>query len=213
MRPHLYWTHIILTTYGAWLLGDARGFRTRDHREHVEGDYKNPPARGKYEKRAANSRRALSREPVRLTPEQRAIVGNALREKLERLDCAVAALSVSASHMHVMAGLPRGNWKHVVGVAKRHTWFELHEQTGFTGDLWAKGSKVIPLRDRAYQTNVYLYIRRHAEQGAWLWLWKDRNKGETIGASGSVAHGQPPVGFKGLTGEGDDVTHETGGAS
>lgn len=37
------WHHIILTTYGSWLPGDLRGFRTRDHREHVEGDYRPPP--------------------------------------------------------------------------------------------------------------------------------------------------------------------------
>jgi hypothetical protein len=41
--PSFAWFHAIITTYGAWLDGDARGFRTRHHREHVEGDYKNPP--------------------------------------------------------------------------------------------------------------------------------------------------------------------------
>jgi hypothetical protein len=36
------WYHIIETTYGAWLYGDQRGFRTRHHREHVDGDDKRP---------------------------------------------------------------------------------------------------------------------------------------------------------------------------
>jgi hypothetical protein len=31
-------------TYGTWLPGDPKGFRTRHHREHIEGDYKKPPA-------------------------------------------------------------------------------------------------------------------------------------------------------------------------
>jgi hypothetical protein len=29
------WYHIIMSTYGSWLYGDARGFRTRHHREHI----------------------------------------------------------------------------------------------------------------------------------------------------------------------------------
>lgn len=38
-QPHDFkgaWFHCIATTYGAWLYGDSRGFRTRHHREHVE---------------------------------------------------------------------------------------------------------------------------------------------------------------------------------
>ena len=42
------WYHVVLSTYGSWLYGDKRGFRTRHHREHVDGDYKNPPSLGKY---------------------------------------------------------------------------------------------------------------------------------------------------------------------
>jgi hypothetical protein len=49
MTPDGAWYHIMLTTSGDWLYGDARGFRTRHHREHVEGDYKNPPPPGIYE--------------------------------------------------------------------------------------------------------------------------------------------------------------------
>jgi hypothetical protein len=39
------WYHVTGSTYGAWLPGDPRGFRTRHHRQHVEGDYKDPPPR------------------------------------------------------------------------------------------------------------------------------------------------------------------------
>ena len=50
------WFHIVLTTYGSWLYGDERGFRTRGHREHVEGDYKRPPTAGLYRHKAQRSR-------------------------------------------------------------------------------------------------------------------------------------------------------------
>jgi hypothetical protein len=49
------WIHFVETVYGAWLYGDARGFRTRHHREHVEGDYKNPPPAGMYDARRRRS--------------------------------------------------------------------------------------------------------------------------------------------------------------
>ncbi|HEX3314753.1 MAG TPA: hypothetical protein VHR72_07680 [Gemmataceae bacterium] len=31
-----------LSTYGSWLPGNPRGFRSRKHRIHSSGDYKNP---------------------------------------------------------------------------------------------------------------------------------------------------------------------------
>src|SRR5436190_1901454 len=69
------WFHITTHTYAAWLPGDPRGFRTRHHREHVEGDYKNPPPPGKYADRLARSKKLLTQEPVKLAPEWRPMVG------------------------------------------------------------------------------------------------------------------------------------------
>jgi hypothetical protein len=79
------WFHIILTAYGAWLYRDPRGFRTRHHREHVEGDYKNPPPHGKYADREARSRKLLKQEPVEWTPAWREIIGQAVIARLQQL--------------------------------------------------------------------------------------------------------------------------------
>src|SRR5436190_14693419 len=81
----LHWFHVTTHTYGAWLYGDPRGFRTRRHREYVEGDYKNPPPPGKYADEYERSKESLKQEPVRLTPEFRAVVGAALRQRLIHL--------------------------------------------------------------------------------------------------------------------------------
>ena len=59
MRYHLIWG-----TYGSWLPGDPRGFRTRRHREHVEGDYKHPPPPGLYEGLHAYATDSLKKPPV-----------------------------------------------------------------------------------------------------------------------------------------------------
>jgi hypothetical protein len=66
MTPNGAWHHTILTTCGAWLYSDARGFRTRPHREHVEGDYKNPPPPGKYAEREPKSPQSFKQPPVML---------------------------------------------------------------------------------------------------------------------------------------------------
>src|SRR5258706_3182865 len=70
-RPWHDWYHVMGHTYGTWLPGDPKGFRTRHHREHVEGDYKHPPPKGKYDELWNRSKDLMKRDPVYLTPIQR----------------------------------------------------------------------------------------------------------------------------------------------
>ena len=44
---------------------------------------------------------------------------------------------------------------------------------GWTGKLWAVGSKANPVRDREHHRNVFFYILRHAEEGAWIWDFRE----------------------------------------
>ena len=97
------WYHVILTTYGAWLYGDARGFRTRHHREHVEGDYKNPPPVERYSATRSRSRQSLKQPPVNLPAELRSVVGLALKDRLEALGEFVLSLAVARQHVHLQA--------------------------------------------------------------------------------------------------------------
>src|SRR5947209_1153828 len=169
MNDERRWFHLIVTTYGAWLYGDPRGFRTRHHREHVEGDYKNPPPPGKYADKEARSRRLLKQPPVVIPAEWRQKIGEPLRDKLRTLGAMVLCVSVSGQHAHLLAKMPPGRiprkW---VGQAKKHAKF-LANEAGWTGKLWAVGSKPEPVNDRKHQLNVFNYILRHAEQGAWVW--------------------------------------------
>ena len=105
------WFHLIATTYGAWLPGDPRGFRTQGHRDHVEGDYKNPPPKGKYDARHRRSRKLQKYPTMTLTPAQRAVVGTALRERLEGLGALVLVVSVGGQHAHILAKLPASTTK------------------------------------------------------------------------------------------------------
>lgn len=166
--PTFRWYHVILTTYGAWLYGDSRGFRTRHHREHVEGDYKHPPPPGTYDAIEKRSRDSLKQAPVVVEPDLRSVLGMALVDRLHSLGATVACLAVGGQHVHVLAKMPAGQARQWMGITKRHAWFVLREH-GWHEKLWAKRGKSVPIRDRAHQVNVYRYILKHADEGAWVW--------------------------------------------
>jgi len=175
------WYHVILTTYGAWLDGDARGFRTRHHREHVEGDYKNPPPQGKYADRERRSRESLKQPPVILPGDLRPIIATALRERFEQAGAFVLCISVGGQHVHVLVKTPPGVVRDWSGLAKAHAWHTARRH-GWRKKLWAKRGKFKPVRDRQHQLNVYNYILGHAREGAWVWKWSrqgDGNNGAT----------------------------------
>jgi hypothetical protein len=94
-------------TFGTWLPGDPKGFRTRHHGEHVEGDYKTPPPKGMYEQRHRQSRDAMKREAVFLSSEAREVAVKAIRYAMmdvHELD--VIAIAVTRVHVHVLVRLP-----------------------------------------------------------------------------------------------------------
>jgi hypothetical protein len=170
-NPHWRWFHVILTAYGAWLYGDARGFRTRHHRENVEGDYKNPPSRGLYTSLESQSRDSLKQPPVTWAPEWRPVVGEALVVRFQELGAFVLCASVSRQHVHVLAKMPwneAGAWS---GLAKKHSWYVARDR-GWAGKMWGKRGKQTPVKDRQHQLNVYRYILAHEREGAWIWCWK-----------------------------------------
>jgi hypothetical protein len=173
--PHHFdgiWIHFVETVYGAWLYGDARGFRTRHHREHVEGDYKNPPSAGRYADQVQRSQERLKQAPVMLAPEWRPLIGAAIRDRVTALGAFVLCLSASGQHLHLLAQLPVDveprAW---MGLAKKHSAFEAKAR-GWQGKLWGKRGKELRVRDRGHQLNVYWYILAHTEEGAWVWDWR-----------------------------------------
>ena len=170
------WYHNTLATYGSWLPGDARGFRTRGHREHVEGDYRDRPVAGTHGVLEQTCVETLKQTPVVLTPDFRQCVGQALLERLRHAGALVIAISVASQHVHLLAKMPMDRVRSWLGMAKRHAWFEMRDR-GWEKKLWAKGGRNAPVHDRVHQLNTYQYIVRHAEQGAWVWKWGDDREG------------------------------------
>jgi hypothetical protein len=179
-RQDFRWFHVAWTTYGAWLPGDPRGFRTRDHRDHVDGDYKHPPEKGRYEGLHRASQ-AQQREPtVTLPREWRAQIAEMIAEKLLRLGAQFAAIAVAGRHVHLLVKLPRQLTRHWIGQVKRHVTFLLRDH-GWSGKVWAEQAKYVPIRDRPHQLNAYRYILAHVEEGAAVMTWKEYQEGRGPG--------------------------------
>lgn len=172
MNDDRAWHHVILTTYGAWLPGDRRGFRTLHHREHVEGDYRNPPPAGVYEGLAKHSREALRQPPVMLPVELRSVVGTELQKRLLLLNCWVLCCAVAKQHVHLLVKLPPSQARNHLGLAKKHVTFALRQQ-GWIGRVWAAKGKIDRIRSREHQAATYRYILRHEREGAWVGVWRD----------------------------------------
>lgn len=164
------WYHCMGHTYGTWLPGDRRGFRTRHHREHVEGDYKNPPPKGKYDATFERSRQLMKRDPIYLSRKQRTLVTKLLVESLQRRDLDVAVACVTDVHFHILARFADHNPRHWIGVAEKESSHHAKQaQLAPAGGIWAVRSKSLPARSRTHQLNAARYIFDHRCQGGAVW--------------------------------------------
>ena len=164
--------HVCGNTYGTWLRGDPRGWRARHHREHVEGDYKNPPPEGTYAKLYRRSHDLLGKDPVLLDVAAREAAGKAMVEMLLHAGAEPIALSVDRVHYHILARFPDGQVRRPVGRAKKHASFVL-TALGVGGTAWGKRCKVKPIAHRKHQLHVFNYIRQHERNGAWAWTFRE----------------------------------------
>jgi REP element-mobilizing transposase RayT len=179
------WYHLIASTYGAWLPGDARGFRTRHHREHIDGDYRQPPPSGKYDARLIMAKGNLQREPVVLMPEERHMVLDVIRDTLADKGVQLLAISVGGMHVHLLGQFPDRDFeaardsavgdptRHFLGIAKRKASSALRRRELRAAPIWGKRCKVVPVSDREHQVKVFQYIMDHVDEGAMVWNFRD----------------------------------------
>jgi len=165
MRYHVMWG-----TYGSWLPGDPRGFRTRKGRRQVPWDYRHPPPPGTYDRLHAYARQSLKKPPVVLPAPLREPLGRACLERFGLEGVEVFALSVGAEHVHAALECPGEGLKTLVGRAKK---VSSHRVRGrLPGRVWQEGCRPIRVRDEAHWQNVLNYIKSHAP-GAWVWVRGD----------------------------------------
>ena len=171
VQPWMNWYHVMGHTYGTWLPGDPKGFRTRHHREHVEGDYKIPPPAGMYAARHENARRLMKRDPVFLTPRQRERALEELVISLLRNDIPVLAMSVDRIHVHALIRCDDLNPRHWFGIAKKESSHYCKQtREAPIGGLWAVRCKCLPIERGVHLGSASGYILDHAKKGAVTWL-------------------------------------------
>ena len=112
------WYHCNGNTFGTWLPGSDWGFRTRHHRRHIDGDYKNPPPPGKYANDLARSNKLMRRPKVILSLAARRLICDAIFESLRGDGILVVAACVNGHHFHALAKFPDRRPRHWVGRAK-----------------------------------------------------------------------------------------------
>jgi hypothetical protein len=167
------WRHVVISTYGSWLPGDPRGFRSKDHAIHSSGDYKNPPPPGEH---AGLHRHAkgITGAPVMIPAALRPMVGEAILAKLLKLELRVLAVSVAGMHSHLLVELPDNpiTIRHLIGQCKSVSSHAIRER--LPGRVWAYGGGFKPVDDPEHQRNVYTYILNQSD--AWTWTYKDTPK-------------------------------------
>ena len=164
-RPGCAWWHLILTGRCSWLPGDPRGFRSRDHRIHSSGDYRNPPPSGEH----ANLHRYAQNHsgPERtFPPDIRRRLGEAMLATIRKAGLRVLVVAVGHSHGHVLVECSDN-----LAVAKRlqtrlKQVSSLAVRDAMPGRIWASGGKPIRIADRgASGAGAWVYSGPCAEGG------------------------------------------------
>ena len=166
----LQWMHVTLTAYGQWLPGDPRGFRTHRHREHVPGDYKNPPPVD-YSRRHAYAATLMEYEPFTFAADVRGDVSAVLVETLDYYGLDVACVATAATHVHGLCKLPSGNAKTVIAQMKREVTVFLKSRNG-RRPVWGRKCHLKPVCSCAHWNRTFGYISRHSKEGASAWQWE-----------------------------------------
>ena len=183
------WYHVVLGTYNSWLPGDPRGFRSHHHKVHSSGDYRQPPPMDEHNG-LRRYWRTVSGAVVVVPPSAMGVVGQAMVTRLARRGLRVVALAVGGSHAHLLVELPhnRAAQSDLLGQAKSASSHAIRRV--LPGRVWAAGWKLVPVHDRRQQQQTFPYIVAHAQQGAWVWTWRDGLPGHSGGDPG-VSRTQP----------------------
>ncbi|HXY32980.1 MAG TPA: hypothetical protein VEI07_02070 [Planctomycetaceae bacterium] len=171
------WWLVTWGTYGSWLPGDPRGFRTWRRREYV------PPPDGRalggeplydpaaYAERHRRARERLTAPPVCLTLTDRRIACSALVAEIDHLRIVPAILAVAKSHVHLVAQFGEIKIRTVVGRLKAAATRSLRQGALTTAPTWATGCHMKSLYREADFTAGFRYVVEHREEGAVLHRW------------------------------------------
>ena len=167
-----HWRHVTIHAHCTWLHGDPRGFRSREHRIHSSGDYKNPPPpeehEGLYRFHLKHSRPA-----THFPPEIWARLGEVLVRYLLDEGHIVLIAAVTKTHAHILVELPSpiSEVKEIVGRAKNRASRAVSDV--MPGTIWGASGDFEPVYTEEHRENAFLYIRDDQGADAWKWTYQD----------------------------------------
>ena len=165
------WFHCTGSTYGTWLPGDPRGWRSVHHKVHVEGDYRSPPPQGAHRAIHLRSQSLRKHPALVLAPQYRQVACDAWAQALSHHQVAVAAIAVGGMHWHLLGQFLDCEPRQIVGRAK--TWSQrqlINAGLKREGPVWAKKCQYLPISDERHFENAAAYISNHVKDGAAVWL-------------------------------------------
>jgi hypothetical protein len=169
------WWLVTWTTYGSWLPGDPRGFRTWRGRQYVPPPKRYAaPGEPTYDPRPHASRHrsiAEQTEMVQLTSEQQQIAMTALIGDMAVLPVTPACVAIDAQHVHLLTEFGRLNIRNTVARLKSVITRALGGRLQSVKRFWATGCHMRSLPDDAAYRNALHYVCRHREQGAMVHVW------------------------------------------
>jgi REP element-mobilizing transposase RayT len=148
--------HLIWTTYGAWLPGDARGW--------VQSG--TPGVQMPDPKREQQAREHLAESPVVLSPEQRSLAEQTIREHAGVRRWTLLAVNARSNHVHIVVTCD-GAGERARDQFKLWTSRRLSEQAGLTAPVahkagrrhwWTEGGDCLPICDEQYLANAVQYV-------------------------------------------------------
>lgn len=186
------WWLVTWTTYGSWLPGDARGFRTWRGRERVapprrfatHSDDVYEPARYVTRYREAVAQCSTG---VCLNVTHRQVALKAIVEDVNALNLPAAVLAVADWHVHLVAqfgGLPI---RPTVGRFKSEATraIKAADDNYEPKRSWTKGCHMESLKDDASLDAACRYVAGHVLQGAVVYTWP----GYEFALPGGAGHG------------------------
>jgi REP element-mobilizing transposase RayT len=163
------WRHVIVSTHRSWLHGSDRGFRSRGHRIHSSGDYKNPPPVEEHEGLREFQLQNVKGRRVEIPHELRAEVAHVIALKLTQLECPVLVVSVGKKHAHALTEMPGdlSELRKIIGKCKTARSSRMRKAR--PGTVWGEGGKYKLVPNAARREIVYDYIAHRQERGAKVW--------------------------------------------
>lgn len=167
------WFHVTWSTYGQWLPGHPRGFRSRGDRIKSCGyDPCSRDGHGEHAGLHGSARGLLRKDPVELTGAQQRAALRAILEKVRQTGSEVVCLAVCDVHVHLLGRFEREGVEREIGRLKRHSSHALRAE--IPGAVWGARRHPVEVRDRDHQVNAFKDILDHAgKAGAAVWSFRD----------------------------------------